>query len=453
MKKIYYILTLFTAMSALWACTPEVDDIFEGSASERSSKDIENVRKILMDAPNGWRLEYFGDLNYGGYTVMMDFTEDSVKVGSEQVYYIADSHKYSSHNAGLDANGKCITETSHYKLEQSMGTVLSLDEYNDVFHYFSMPNNPDQWGTKDEGFRGDFEFRIISASPDSIIMRGKKHSNRIRMYPIEADRTWEQVLKDIEDTQAFMDSRNYTLDGEDYKDTVIAYKQYHTIIFQYRDSLGELATVTAPFVTTKEGYRFYSTIDVKGVSIDGILKGDTQERYLLSNNSAMWLNSYMPTLAEYLYTGSWYVTYANMGSYTTDKWDKFLAGLAKKRKKSTQEKWRIEYARFGYFGPKQFGLNIQMNNVKEIQAYGTYTVLNDAQDEIKFVWTTNGADAADFEKDGANEAREPFFGKFGRSFKLTTDNQRSPSFILMTDIDEPNNWIKLTDTYQPFKPE
>jgi hypothetical protein len=391
-------------------------------------------------------MEYYGTLTYGGYNVLMAFTdEDSVKVASQRVDV--------GHHAGLDANGNCLTATSHYKLEQSMGTVLSLDEYNDVFHYFSNPNNPDEYGEKGIGFGGDFEFRVIKASADSIVMRGKKHGDRIRMYPIAADLTWDQLMADINETERFMDSRNYTLGGEDYDKWVVAIKQYHSLIFQYRDTLGDLQTVRAPYVSTTEGFRFYAPIEVEGVTIEGVQKGDSRMRYMLSGDSGMWLDSYLPSLAEYLYSlGSWFMSYDNMGSYAQAQWDKFLKGLDKKKKKSTQEKWKIEYVRFGSFGSKEFGLNIVTNNYKEIQVYGTYELPLEDETQIKTLWNGNyGADGKDFLKDGLLNAQETIYGNFGRTFRIETDNQRDPSYLKLIDVNEPDNWFKLVSTYVPFQ--
>ncbi len=445
MKQLNYILTFLIAMTAFWACTPDHEDLFDETAAERSINEIKRINDLLVKAPNGWRMEYYGTLTYGGYNVLMAFTDkDSVTVASQRVN--------TGHHAGLDTEGKCRTATSHFKLEQSMGVVLSLDEYNDVFHYFSNPNNVDGYGEKGSGFGGDFEFRIINASADSIVMRGKKHGDRIRMYPIAADQKWDQLMADIDETEHFMDSRNYTLGGDGYDKWVVAYKQYHSLIFQYRDSLGDLQTVTAPYVSTTEGFRFYAPIEVEGVTINGVQKGDSRMRYMLSGDSGMWLDSYLPSLAEYLYSlGSWFISYENMGPYTQGQWDKFLKGLAKKKKKSTQEKWKMEYARFGTYGGKDFGLDIVTNNYKEIKVFGSYE-LNEDETEIKCLWNGEyGDDGKDFLKDGLLDAQETIYGSFGRTFRIETDNQRDPTYLMLIDINEPDNWYKLVSTYVPFK--
>lgn len=110
-------------------------------------------------------MHYYGTITYGGYNVYCKFANNKVTVASE--FFGPDS-----------------TYTSHYKLEQSSGALLSFDEYNPIFHYFSDPSNED-FGTLGKGFNGDLEFRVLSASADSVVLLGKKHEDRIVMTPLQ----------------------------------------------------------------------------------------------------------------------------------------------------------------------------------------------------------------------------------------------------------------------------
>ena len=142
---------LCMGLFALTACTSDVDDVFDKSAPERMDETIAAQKSILESAPYGWRAEYYGDTSYGGYNVFMKFEGDNVTVASEQVG--------ASHKAGIGEDGSLITCTTHYKFEQSQGSVLSFDDYNYVFHYFSDPGIED-FGMKGEAFYGDLEFRV-----------------------------------------------------------------------------------------------------------------------------------------------------------------------------------------------------------------------------------------------------------------------------------------------------
>lgn len=172
-KNIFYFLIAGLAVMAFSACSLKEDESFAESASQRSGENIAAVQKLLYAAPNGWLMEYYGNLSFGGYNVMVKFEGDQATVASEKWGY--------NHKAGLDDSGNAITTTSHFKMEQSMGTILSFDEYNETLHYFSMPNNPDYTYDTADGLYGDFEFRVMKASQDSIILRGKKHNNKIVM--------------------------------------------------------------------------------------------------------------------------------------------------------------------------------------------------------------------------------------------------------------------------------
>lgn len=422
---------------ALSACTFEQEELFDKSATERSTSEMTRIKELLTSASNGWHVDYFGDLSYGGFNVLMSFKGDSITVASEKA---GDNHQ-----AGLDAAGKCITARSHFKLEQSMGVVLSVDEFNEVFHYFSMPNNAD-YGYKDTGFGGDFEFRIIKASSDSIIMGGKKHSDRIVMTPVPANVTWESIIQDAADTQSFIDSKNYTLSGEDYKDRVVAVKNYHTLRFQWRDDKEQLQTVDAPFISKKDGYHFYRTYEINGVKIEGLLKGDSRDKFILSNNSKMWLYPYLPTLVEHLTENQWFITYSNLGTYGQQSWDSFRETFKKR-----DDKIEVAWAYVGTDGTRfALHMNIDNNTIYE----GLYFTANDDQTEVTLTWSTDEASAAkkNHKRWGLDDALKPFTGGRGHTFTIETDNQRAPSYLLLVDKNDPTNVIKLLDNvvYYPF---
>lgn len=451
MNKKLYITTLFVGMLALSSCNPEQEDLFDETSTERFTTEMNRVRDLLVGAENGWNMDYYGDLTYGGYNVLLKFDRDSVTVGSEK----AAAH----HIAGLDDEGRCITARSHYKLEQSMGVVLSVDEYNEVFHYFSMPDNPD-FGYKDTGFEGDFEFRIIKADKDSIIMRGKKHNNRIVMTPIQSDTSWESILKDAAETQTFIDSRNYTLWSKDslipdcrydsvsgaWSYNVVCEKIMHTLRFQWRDSIGQLNTVVAPFISKKDGYHFYAPYEVKGVEIDGIQKGDSRSIFYTKNNDALWLYPYLPTLLEHLTGGQWFIAYSNLGTYGQQCWDTFRETY-KKRDSNLD----VGFAYIGTDGTR-FALHFNLDNQTVYEGLD-YTT-NDAQDEIKLNWNLTEASTAkkNHKRWGIDYALMPFTGGNERTFTISTDNQRDPTYLLLTDQSDPNNVIKLSANviYYPF---
>ena len=440
-KKLYYILAASAVMMALSACSLKEDDNFGTPASQRAEEYMNDVNQVLASAPNGWLMEYYGNLNFGGYNVMVKFDGDQATVASE---------KWGpSHKAGLDADGKCITTTSHFKVEQSMGSILSFDEYNETFHYYSMPNNPDYSYDVDEGLLGDFEFRIMKASADSIILRGKKHNNRIVMTPIPADRTWESIISEADATEKYMQSRSYTLSGEAYQDSVDITAtnngNYRCLVFSYTDSLQQKQTVAAPYIVKDDGYYFYNKVVVNGVELDGLLKGTTDDYFVFRNNDQLQLDSYMPTLYESLTTGVWYMTYASLGTYAQPKWDAMLDNL--KTAGKNKDEVKIYTATIGLTSEGKVAFS--MLTTTDAPYWGYTPSSSNGGTGISFVSKSSVSNKAGkdyYNKLGWKNALEPILG---HSFKLSCDNQRRPTYITLTDKSNADNVITVyaTPTY------
>ena len=439
MRKLYFFLTICCALAVASSCSLKEDENFEDTASKRSEDNIASVERILNSASNGWQMEYFGGtLGYGGYNILVKFDGSNATFASEKMgpYHVA----------GIDTEGNAVTTTSHYKLEQSMGTIISFDEWNDTFHYFSMPNNPDGYGDTNEGFNGDFEFRVMKATSDSIILRGKKHNARVIMTPIPADRSWGSILKEISETESYMSSSSYTLSGEDRKDNldIQIRNSYRCLVFTYIDSTELKQTITAPYIVKNDGYVFYAPVTVNGMELDGLWKGESDDYFIFRNNPRLQLDSYMPTLAEHLSTGLWCIRYGSLGEYATPKWDAMLEKLKTAGKNKTEIK--IYYA---YIGVAQNKLACHMVTSTD-QPYQGFTVsdVNAAGDQVTIKWNSantahNRAGQDYYNKYGWKEALEPFYGKYGRTFKLSCDNPRHPSYLTLTDINEPTNVITV----------
>jgi len=435
MKKFYSIISLLAGLFALTACTPEVDEIFSGGETDRVEASALDYKEILMSAKNGWRMEYYGATTYGGYNVIVKFDEYTVTVASEKVG--------ANHNAGFGADGKLITCTSRYKLENSQGIVLSFDDYNDIFHYFSTPNNPD-YGTDGDGMEGDFEFRIISVTPEKVEMTGKKTDTKIIMYPLPEDQTWENYINEVHNTEEFMVSRSYQFVVEGSEREISAVTSYRRLVFTYTDDRGDSKQVVAPFIVTPDGYKMYKTVDVDGTEIPAILKGDTEEFFLVEGNEKARLYTYVPTLKETLEGGMWFITYEDLGNFARPYWDEMREKLKTAGPNGTKN--RLYWALIGTY---------QKHTALHIQAGGDYCyqgmsveALNEEGNEVRIKWNSSVQNAAGkkyYKSYGLNRAIIPFMiqGSKGRSFELTTDNRRHPSYIILKDKDEPSNVIKL----------
>lgn len=458
--KFNYIIMLCMGLFALTACTSDVDDVFDKSAPERMDETIAAQKSILESAPYGWRAEYYGDTSYGGYNVFMKFEGDNVTVASEQVG--------ASHKAGIGEDGSLITCTTHYKFEQSQGSVISFDDYNYVFHYFSDPGIED-FGMKGEAFYGDLEFRVLEACKDSVIMTGKKHGVTIRMYPVESKENvqdykelWAQYIIDVRDTYEFMASRSYTLQDtdkktEDGKNAVLAsiYTNWRSMIFSHYDDEGKMVQTSAPFIITPEGFKFYRPVTIQGVTISFVEKNRsgnpadlTQDYFYLKGNSEnIKIFTYLPPLYESLETGMWFLTYENndIGDFAKPYWEKFREGL--KTAGPGKTKNRLIWAFIGTYSSDKQGLHLQAGD--DYVFWGMkFTPENEEGDEVTLTSnsaTSNAAGKNYYKKHKLNEALIPFCGtgSTGRTFTIKADDKRNPTYLILTDKNEPTNVIKL----------
>ena len=230
MKKIINMLLLLAATTIYTGCTPEVEDAFPQTSAQRAIDVVQSTKTTLQSSPTGWLMRMYGDLDFGGYNVLCKFEGDNVTVMS-------------------DIYGSEEKVTSHYKVDQSAGIILSFDEYNKIMHFFSEPSNPAGWGLNGKGFLGDLEFRVLKATTDSVIMIGKKHYNRIVMTPAPED--WSGYLKKVEDMENFISSANYTLKvGDKVFPTKNSYRHFEAT----DTATGK--TTDLPYIVTDKGVEF-----------------------------------------------------------------------------------------------------------------------------------------------------------------------------------------------------
>src|SRR3712207_8641346 len=61
----------------------------------------------------------------------------------------------------------------------------------------ALPISVAEVGVAGRGFEGDFEFRVLSAAADSVVLEGKKHGARIVMTPMPAETKWVEDRKSV----------------------------------------------------------------------------------------------------------------------------------------------------------------------------------------------------------------------------------------------------------------
>lgn len=295
MKKLSNILWgILSLIFVLSACAPEQDDIFDDSSANRIEAAMKSYQEILASASNGWLMEYYPNAlqAYGGYNILVSFTKDGKIQASSDVY----------------GSGK-VSESS-YKLYQSTGVMLSVDTYNEVFHFFSDPNNPAGIGKKGDGMEGDFEFTIMSISKEEIVLQGKKTKNKIVMTPLSEETVWDTYLNGVQASEGKMSKAyEYEVDGKVYSIS----RSYRTFVYSYEEE-GKVVTESYPYIQTLEGVKMYSSMNLGGIEVhDLIFDGDTKS--LKSRDGKVVLTKAVTPPAQlFVSNGPWFVTYEGLGT-------------------------------------------------------------------------------------------------------------------------------------------
>lgn len=138
------------------SCQRTEDLVFDKSYGESSLDRIDETDRILRSAANGWETDY---TTGSGDTFKLQF-----KFGDKrQVTTYSD----------FDPN----PTVSSYTYNLSRSAVLSFDTYG-LLHRLAdpvvLPDIYDE-GLKGKGYQGDFEFEILSATPEQVVLRGMKN--------------------------------------------------------------------------------------------------------------------------------------------------------------------------------------------------------------------------------------------------------------------------------------
>ena len=166
--KAKYLVMIALLAATFVACSRDEESLFDKPAAERAREAVENAFDVLTTVENGWEMAYFPNLEADakGYNMVLKFNKN----GNVSV---------TAKNMATTAN-KIMTDTaSTWVVKSDYGPLLSFDTYNDVFHAFSDPGNDGA------GMLGDYEFLILKATPELVLLKGKKHSAYTVMRPMK----------------------------------------------------------------------------------------------------------------------------------------------------------------------------------------------------------------------------------------------------------------------------
>lgn len=166
--KAKYLVIIGLLAATFAACSRDEESLFEKPAAIRAQEAIANAFNVLTSTEKGWEMAYFPNLEASakGYNMVLKFNKN----GNVSV---------TAKNATTTGN-KIMTDTaSTWAVKSDYGPILTFDTYNDVFHAFSDPKGDGA------GLLGDYEFLILKATPELVLLKGKKHSAYTVMRPMK----------------------------------------------------------------------------------------------------------------------------------------------------------------------------------------------------------------------------------------------------------------------------
>lgn len=425
MKKIYNILFTLIAVLSFTSCSNDIDEVFDKPSAERVNDAIAEYKTVLTSAENGWLMKYYPKANtkYGGYNLLLKFGTDG------------------NVTAMSDALGADTKATSHYKLEQSASIVLSFDEYNKVIHFFSDPANPAGIGDNGKGMEGDLEFRVLTATADSVVMLGKKRGAKIVMTPMAKDADWAETINQIDGLEQEMQFPRYTCEVNDVK--YVATSSYRTITFT--SSNAEDGSTTIPYIVTDKGIEFYKPITLNGVTIKGFnyVGGDNYEFDATSGSAKMY--GIIPPLTSQLQNGNWFFSVKNMGTYGQAYWNKCYE-ICQGEEVGGEE---MSYA---FFGTSSFSSSNGKYGFVFVSAnkYAgclncTATPVDDTHITLKFALSGDSNGIFYYNSGGYKYIIAALTaGSKGKTYSIEGNDLKSPTVLKLVDVDNPDNYYILS---------
>lgn len=301
MKKTYRLLFALTALVFTASCTPEVEDAFNKPSPDRIAEAISETKDILTAAPNGWKMAYQGSGGFGGFNILCKFDKED--------------------NVFCEEESDHAKATSHYTVQQGQGVLLSFDSFNAALHKYSDPVgkiNGKSVGKDGKGFQGDFEFRVMSCTKDSIVLEGRKHGDRVVMTPMPEDLTWDSFFTQIATVASGMSSERYNIIID--KDTLPARMNLHTL--HTTDKNGK--AVAIPFIYTPQGIEVLKADSLNGRKLTAFTYS-TDDKWVDPNDKNVMLSPRDITPLEAFFSDNWTI---NVGYSSTAEMNVWKAAAA-----------------------------------------------------------------------------------------------------------------------------
>lgn len=216
------------------SCLKDDDEVFGDSSSLRLQQNLNEVKSVLRSPEYGWVMDYYvGDGQmYGGYAVTVKFDSLTCTAASELTPREV---------------------SSYYKMTTDQGPVLTFDTYNEVLHALATPSSSNY-----EGYHADFEFIVLSATPELVVLQGKRVGNYAYLHPLT-----KPALEYLEGVSE-METEIYApfADAKIGSDSVTAAFDFDARSVTFTSPTNSEFSETRAFTYTDNGLRLYSDVAV-----------------------------------------------------------------------------------------------------------------------------------------------------------------------------------------------
>jgi len=410
---------LLLALFALNGCKRTEDPVFEENPALRMTEAVQHAHKVLRDNADGWLMKYYpaASKEFGGYTLFAKFISDG------EVTLTSD----------INAN----PVTSSYAVIPGRGAVLTFNGYNKVIHFFSEPGADSGVGSNDRGMQGDFEFVVIEATAEKVVLKGKKSGNIIEMEPLQAA-TAAQVVADYQADAEFFDDfvffkiKRPNGQGEDLITSLRTFK------------LSSDANYPAmSFRVVPGGLELSEEYELDGLTFDRLArKAPTAEYplgYYTDASEGVVIYPVETPMNWWFSRNLWSMSYSNVGPTGAFFWNTAKTELGATG--HTLSNFYIGYVNASWGTGLVFRLNDGANvGFAELEV----SLIQGTTDEVKLTQTglynMGGFTFAHWNA-GLSDLVPPFNG---RTFKITPEeSSNQPRVILLTDTGIPTNTFRL----------
>lgn len=294
-----YILLAFICLG-LQACLFQEDDLFEKSSANRASENVAELQELLVNVPNGWKMEYYPGTDYsmGGITLLCRFDGNNVTLMSEV-------------GSVKTASGK--EASSLYKVTSEESTVLTFDSFNEFIHCFSEPIMG-----MNTNLEGDYEFVYMGQEDNKVILQGRRYHNTMVMTPLTQGVNWKDYIGQLNliEREAFLKTYSLMVGGQEVGNAVRTSHLFSLTVEGQTSS-------SVPFIYTPEGIRFKDEITIQGKTVQNFVWNKEDMTFTSSDEEAadVVLNAYYPQ--DYTpyedYLGTYYMYYREYEKYNEEE--------------------------------------------------------------------------------------------------------------------------------------